>query len=593
MTLAPTLSQEPNLGEVLRMIERRVARLERVSGGYANTDTGFVASLAITGLALSAQTVTPFNDSYSVYLKYTWNAISQDPNAFDKDPVVGYLTSFTTDGVNYSPEQTTTDTNTTIGGFAQGQIVTFRVRAVTKNGSKGPYAAVSNTTTADNTAPGQPSTPAVGPYLGQLKVNWNGLTSAAAPMPADFRFVEVHLSTSSATFTPTSATLKGTILRGGGDWIVTDLSYGVTYFARLVAVDQVGNRSPASTAGSGVPELLVNADVGPDAIDTANIVNLAVSNGKIANLAVNDAKIADLSVGKLTAGTLTAVVTVSGRIATATSGARVELNNAGIQAFNSVGTQTVAITTSGAATITGRFRTSFPGAGVPYLDIVDSGDRTTLYFYGTGVDYAFINSPQISGYSTLGMNSGPYPETSLANLTSRQRLWLSNTSGILLQTMQTALNTAYGGELRLNYNTARLSAIDLTNTVRSQMYLSAQLTGMYQYDAAGNDVASVYLQDEGSIGFQGFFDPDNVNGGDSALFCGYWNFGSGASSVTINYGVTMNGLMRVLYSFYSSTVSSIQKATGLSAMSSTGFTVSLASGTTASSTLIYWSFKVS
>lgn len=55
----------------------------------------------------------------------------------------------------------------------------------------------------------------------------------------------------------------------------------------------------------------------------------------VQDLAVTNAKIADLEVGKLTAGTLNADVLLAGRISTATTGSRVEIDAAGIRTFNS------------------------------------------------------------------------------------------------------------------------------------------------------------------------------------------------------------------------------------------------------------------
>lgn len=93
----------------------------------------------------------------------------------------------------------------------------------------------------------------------------------------------------------------------------------------------------------------------------ANIIGRA----QIANLAVDSAKINDMTADKITAGALTAAVTISGRIATALTGARLELNGTGLKGYNAGGSLMVDIPNDGTgATITGTFQTALSGARV-------------------------------------------------------------------------------------------------------------------------------------------------------------------------------------------------------------------------------------
>lgn len=88
---------------------------------------------------------------------------------------------------------------------------------------------------------------------------------------------------------------------------------------------------------------VTNAKIGLLAVDTAQIADAAVAtakiadanitNAKIANLAVTDAKVNDLTVDKLTAGTLSATVLLSGIIRTASSGFRTEADSTGIRLY--------------------------------------------------------------------------------------------------------------------------------------------------------------------------------------------------------------------------------------------------------------------
>lgn len=137
---------------------------------------------------------------------------------------------------------------------------------------------------------------------------------------------------------------------------------------------------------------------------TALIDDAAITNAKIANLAVNDAKINDLTVAKLTAGTLSAAVILSGSIKTGTSGARVEIDSAGIRAYNSGGTQTLDIASaSGNITITGGTIT----AGL--FQTATSGQRLKIQSTAFAGTAAFIGFLSGSGLETAPATIGTYP----------------------------------------------------------------------------------------------------------------------------------------------------------------------------------------
>lgn len=584
--------------DYMRMLERRLARLERgTQGNSGGDDPAVVTSLAITGLSLSTQTVIVADDFYRVMMRYSWNAIPDDPSEYNKDALDGYLTSWSRDGTNYTADTFTTDTFVDVGPFQQGQSVTFRVRARTEKGTLGAYTARTDSTTTDATAPFQPSTPVVSPYLGQLAIDWNGLDVSSGQPPTDFRFCEVHISTTSPTFTPTVATLVGTILRGGGVWIATDLTYGSTYYSRLVAVDTVGNRSPASTAGSAIPEQLVNGDMGPNSIATANIQNLAVNN----------AKIADLAVGKLTAGTLTANMTVSARIMTASTGARVELNSSGLQAFNSSGTQTVDIAAStGNATITGAFQTDFPSSATPHLQMVNSGDRTTIYFtnnVGAGNNDAFMNSPITGTVPRLGLNTGAFTYLGVGG--TGQRLFLAAAGGIELGSNNVNGQVGYclvmlDTQMRLlGYNSSGQksgasyegfsSSFDIRQfsagvAVGGQVEGTASILNLTANDGAGAAASRIILNGNDAISFEGGL-LANI-GGAPAIYTGHWdavNVGGGGG---LSYGFTMPSGAWVNFMVAGATNPGAHWVTSQNA---TGFNVRTT--TSATYDIVYWNIR--
>jgi hypothetical protein len=201
------------------------------------------------------------------------------------------------------------------------------------------------------------------------------------------------------------------------------------------------NASADGSGWAGTFDDVVVAPVGGSAF----IADLSVLNAKIANLAVDNAKIANVSVGKLTAGILSADMTVSARIKTADTGARVELNSAGLQAYNSAGTLTVDVqAASGAATLTGKFQTDFDSSTTPHIMMQNSGDRTTIWFMdnsglGTSGNAAFMNTPADAGNAPrVGINTGSFFYN--GGIASRHRLFLNNNAGIQLETTSAGNN---------------------------------------------------------------------------------------------------------------------------------------------------------
>jgi hypothetical protein len=274
-------------------------------------------------------------------------------------------------------------THVVIPGMAPDVQVWARVRAVDASGNAGPWSATVTTTPGavpasptDGSAPASsPAVDAVVGGVGFLLARW---TEVANTDPVTY---DVHVGTVTG-FAPAAANLVGSVagtaffirsLAGG-----TPLTYGTTYYVRLVARDDDG-AAAAGAEGSGqmakantadiaagaitaasaiiadatigsaliVDAAITSAKIDALAVTTAKIEAAAITNAKIANLAVDSAKIADLAVGsakisdlsasKLTAGTLTADVTLSSLISTAASGARVELRPEGIFGYGTDG----------------------------------------------------------------------------------------------------------------------------------------------------------------------------------------------------------------------------------------------------------------
>jgi hypothetical protein len=290
-----------------------------------------------TGLSASSQVV--FEQGYlSATATITWVAPTVNADDTPLDDLGGFEVQYRhtgyplwENGGRYAKDATAA----VVRRLVVGQAYDYRVRAFDTWGNVSDWA--SSTFTADNDiiAPAQtPSTPVVSPFLyAGLLIHWDGMAAGGTAIDNDLRHVEVHVSTSSG-FAPSAGTYKDKIDTGGGDTVIGELTPGTTYYVKFRSVDWAGNLGPSSAQTTGVPD--------------------AVQTGDIGDGAVTDTKIASLSATKITAGTITAVITQSGTIQTAASGARVVQNSAGIKLFDAAGNVTVALNSAdGTATFNG------------------------------------------------------------------------------------------------------------------------------------------------------------------------------------------------------------------------------------------------
>lgn len=110
-----------------------------------------------------------------------------------------------------------------------------------------------------------PSTPTLAATVQGIVVTWDGENSNGDPYPAG-SFVEVHVATTSATFTPDSTTLAGRILGAAGSFTISALTAGTTYYVRLVGVDEAGNVTTPSTGASSQTGVVQGAEISGDAV---------------------------------------------------------------------------------------------------------------------------------------------------------------------------------------------------------------------------------------------------------------------------------------------------------------------------------------
>lgn len=322
--------------------------LDRVDASRPSTKTPKTP----TGLALSTSSAINPKGVDSAVITATWDPVTQN---VDNTPV-----SLSHYEVQYRPafrsplwlaSSVSADTSVDLPVVAAlGYDV--HVRAVSTGGVASAWTATAAiTSAADSTAPGTPSDPVVSSYYGQLKIVWDGLSSVGGVMPADFNRTDVHVSASSG-FTPSTSTLVSSLATKGEAYATAP--YGATRYVKLIAYDHNGNPSPASAQVSG------------------------------ATVQVADGDIATLGVGKLVSGTVSADVVMAGRIATALTGARREINAVGFQAWDASNNLTISL--DGIDNLlTGRLRTAL------------SGRRVDIGAAGIAGDVLFISPDGVTG----------------------------------------------------------------------------------------------------------------------------------------------------------------------------------------------------
>lgn len=324
---------------------------------------------------------------------------------------------------------------------------------------------------------------------------------------------------------------------------------------------------------------------------TVLIADAAISNAKIANLAVNDAKIQNVSAGKLTVGTLTADITLSARIKTADTGARVEINSGGIGAWNASGTQTVAIASStGSVTIVGQLKSGTTGQRIE-INPTSTMLPEIRFYPDSGSNYGFLNgfSPSGSASVFMGLNSGQFTANSQ---TCVYRLYMTD-SACTLETIRSDTQATLGGAWKISPDYASGWVI---TTSQRQGYIDL-------YGGGGQGTHELGL----SLGHNGSSDNDdaflNVYKDGSFDMVGTWFRSVGwpnsavqndtdSSSSTIagfieNFGTTQNSQIYPSCQYRDSP----GKGTAIDTLSTSSFGFNIAGGSSGACGLNWWGWR--
>lgn len=312
-------------------------------------------------------------------------------------------------------------TSTSWSSVEAGEQLEVRVYAVNKWDRYSPPSSPvwSFVTELDGTPPPTPTAPTPYPALGLGVIGWDGKGVNNVPMPGDFLRAEIHVSTtngfaahrpllaSGALDEAASTTYRGE-MRGGMELALDLANYGSTLYVVLVAVDRSGNASAQSAQGS----LLMRG--------------------------VQDNEIAALSVSKLTAGILSALVTLTGRLYAGTEGGSgTEMDAAGFRFWSGTGTARKTIldfvASSGALTVLGKL-VSGVGVGVGTTVVIETGTTPRILMYPDATQQRFSISANSTtrpdnttgaAFTLASLNTSGQPD-GFSLWTWAQSLWLGH-----------------------------------------------------------------------------------------------------------------------------------------------------------------------
>jgi hypothetical protein len=494
----------------------------------------------------------------------TWAAVSQvrwqDLQVW-KQPFAAPNAQWQTMVVNW--DQTTAQ----LQDLSPGIGYDVQIRAVDTTGNTGAWSSVTTfVASTDNIPPSTPAAPSVaGSRIAVQITHQLGKSSGGTfNLESDLDHLEIHVSYEPG-FTPTTATLKGKAVANAG-MIQAQIPVVATVqieetsarYVRVVAVDKTGNKSGPSDAATATA------------------------------LLIDDAHISDLTVSKVTAGSILADWVVAARLKTADTGARVELNSAGVQAYNTAGTQTVNIASAdGSVNIIGTLKSGTSGKRV---EVNPSSLLPEIRFYANnGTDYGYINGSTSSSDVNLGLNSSQYDDGGGTQVISRAYL---STSFAELAVIRADTQTRYGGYVWSGVG-ALFAGFNRAGVDGGLLYADAN-QGKFGYNDGTN--ANSFTYTSSATKHIGQWPNYLSAGATDGLFTGTvsWNFGtSGTNALSMSYGPTMASSMIPICTFrYPNTA---MRKWQVTASSTTGFTFEVdAAGPNATNngSVGFWVYRV-
>jgi len=236
-------------------------------------------------------------------------------------------------------------------------------------------------------------------YLGTVTLTWEGVVEDTSgnpqTKPDGLVYLDIHKDGNSAGFTPSASNLIATISAvAGNKYVDADITYGNSFYYKAILRDASGTSSLPSTPTTAqaqsnvdvaaIQGIIEAANITPGTIVTGeDIIGLNITGDLIRGNTINAGVIEanSITADQIDAGNIGAALVEAGSIRTASTGARVELNDTGIYGYNS-------------------------SNGVTFRVLASTGD----VFIASGV--------QIGGYATDGELSAVNTTATTANTTA-------------------------------------------------------------------------------------------------------------------------------------------------------------------------------
>lgn len=404
-------------------------------------------------------------------------------------------------------------------------------------------------TSSDTLPPATPAPPVIA--AGRLSVQMTHQLGRADGgtynLDPDLNHFELH-GQYEPLFSPSDATMLGKIAANNGMILGQIPAVGsvkidsvAPVYYKVIAVDNDGNKSPASSAVQATVVLL------------------------------DSAYISELTVSKVSAGTITASWVNAGLIWSGTAGgARAQQSAAGFEAYNSSNQRTFFVeAATGNATITGTFQSGLTGRRV----IINPGVTTVpeIWFsFSGGVRRAFINS--LGSGSTdiwLGMNSGSTSDDGVNPTGFQTTLLLVPTFGMLSYNVVGGAGGPFGA--------------------RRGGWVMAASTDTYigwNDDSVGTEW-HYRIDSNGSHFVRGRYAKTVTYGGASGLFVD--QIGGSGTNASVSYGATMLSTPNPIVDIQPTSGGAAGKYHCISSRSATGFNVEYPSG---NCDIFIWAYRI-
>jgi hypothetical protein len=245
--------------------------------------------------------------------------------------------------------------------FRQGTAYSFEVLAYDSGDQYSAALLGSHTTAASSSVTTitsiRPTAPTSSSYLGTITLVWDGgvenTSGVAQNLPPGLVTLQVHRDAVSSSFTPSLSSKVASLSAAPNQTFVdVNIQYGTDYYYKFVLEDAntieslpslpVTGQTASLVDAGAISSIITAANITPGTIVTGeNIIGINITGQLIQGNEINGdvIKANTLEANRIKSGVLDAALVVGSSIRTTLTGnQRVELNNAGIFAYDSAGT---------------------------------------------------------------------------------------------------------------------------------------------------------------------------------------------------------------------------------------------------------------